>query len=63
MPVPTHVVCMVLSGLEVRRDAVELLQSMGITAIRQGGSFADAGVPLILRHLTDLRCLSHGNKQ
>jgi hypothetical protein len=30
------------AGLEVRRDAVELLQSMGVTAIRQGGSFADA---------------------
>ena len=30
------------AGLEVRKDAVEMLQSMGITAMRQGGSFADA---------------------
>ena len=29
------------AGLEVRRDAVELMQSMGVTIIRQGGSFAD----------------------
>lgn len=29
-------------GLEVRRDGVELLEAMGVTAIRQGGSFADA---------------------
>eukprot|EP00935_MAST-01C_sp_MAST-1C-sp1_P000128 g128.t1 len=29
------------AGLEVRRDGVELLQSMGVTAIRQGGSFSD----------------------
>ena len=28
--------------LEVRRDAVENLKAMGVTAIRQGGSFADA---------------------
>ena len=28
-------------GLEVRRDAVELLKSMGVTAIRQGGSYTD----------------------
>ena len=29
------------AGLEVRRDSVELLKSMGVTAIRQGGSFTD----------------------
>ena len=29
------------AGLEVRRDSVELLKSMGVTAIRQGGSFVD----------------------
>ena len=29
------------AGLEVRRDAVELLRSMGVTAIRLGGSFSD----------------------
>ena len=32
------------AGLEVRRDAVELLQTMGITAMRQGGSFSDPAV-------------------
>ena len=30
------------AGLEVRRDAVEALKAMGVTAVRQGGSFADA---------------------
>ena len=30
------------AGLEVRQDGVALLQSMGVTSIRQGGSFADA---------------------
>ena len=30
------------AGLEVRKDAVEMLRSMGVTAMRQGGSFADA---------------------
>jgi hypothetical protein len=29
------------AGLEVRRDAVEALKTMGVTAIRQGGSFSD----------------------
>eukprot|EP00937_MAST-01D_sp_MAST-1D-sp2_P006106 g6106.t1 len=29
------------AGLEVRREAVELLRSMGVAAIRQGGSFSD----------------------
>ena len=32
------------AGLEVRRDAVELLQTMGVTAMRQGGSFSDPSV-------------------
>jgi hypothetical protein len=30
------------AGLEVRLDTVENLRNMGVTAIRQGGSFADA---------------------
>ena len=43
------------AGLEVRKDAVELLKSMGVTAIRQGGSFADPSY-CALNELLMLHC-------